>query len=484
MTHLTSFFALSVLFALVGGCVGEITDGSIPGARPPLDVPVDPVLDDLEQEWLDELSDAEDFQPDSEAWGRAEEAGLEGDAGEVVPDATSAATPEQLAFKTGRRLGVYFVDGTAQTRPREGYMGTTVWESYKDADATRRAIGGTVTMARYFGNTTTAFGCRGCEGLYQSILAHMCQDLRNGTIDDIAVVGYSRGSAMGTGAAMAAQFCSGVPSRHRLVWVGALDNVRTHLHDNYSHRGVIRTPNVVVDHIYKSPSYQGVGWPGGYFTSHHFSAGAPGVQIRNRPVAGHLQGSWNGVVLGVDHNLFAFPWIHPAMSALLRASGNAFAQNHGYSPIFRGGAPDVACADGVITRFGGHSDRDFDNAQVGRVYGRTDARLSTYSGHRNLTSNCRQSGNESIYVFTATEDGTYEFSTESDRANGETQFDTVLSFRSSCGGPELACNDDVNGTLQSRLSRTMSEGETILVRVAGYGSGRGGRFILTVRRSR
>lgn len=76
------------------------------------------------------------------------------------------------------------------------------------------------------------------------------------------------------------------------------------------------------------------------------------------------------------------------------------------------------------------------------------------------------------YTFTAPEAASYTFSTVSFDPY-YASWDTVLSLHSGCpvGGDsrELSCSDDAQGTLQSSLSWVLAEGETVWVRVAGYG---------------
>lgn len=58
-------------------------------------------------------------------------------------------------------------------------------------------------------------------------------------------------------------------------------------------------------------------------------------------------------------------------------------------------------------------------------------------------------------------------------------FDTVLAVLSSCGGPELICNDDSNGTLQSTVTITLTAGTYYWIVVDGY-NGQSGAFTLTM----
>ncbi len=58
--------------------------------------------------------------------------------------------------------------------------------------------------------------------------------------------------------------------------------------------------------------------------------------------------------------------------------------------------------------------------------------------------------------------------------------DTTLSVFASCGGTELACNDDLDlGQFRSLLSITLMAGQTVLIRVSGY-AGSTGTFTLRV----
>lgn len=57
-------------------------------------------------------------------------------------------------------------------------------------------------------------------------------------------------------------------------------------------------------------------------------------------------------------------------------------------------------------------------------------------------------------------------------------FDTTLAVFDSCGGIELACNDNYCG-LQSELTLDMTAGQTYLIRVAGY-DGQTGDYTLTI----
>ncbi|HEX2253322.1 MAG TPA: carboxypeptidase-like regulatory domain-containing protein [Thermoanaerobaculia bacterium] len=80
------------------------------------------------------------------------------------------------------------------------------------------------------------------------------------------------------------------------------------------------------------------------------------------------------------------------------------------------------------------------------------------------------------FRYTAASAGLFSFDTFG------SSIDTVLSVTDGCvaDGPvtELACNDDADGTLQSRISLSLAAGQEVWVRVSGYG-GRTGAFLLT-----
>jgi len=62
-------------------------------------------------------------------------------------------------------------------------------------------------------------------------------------------------------------------------------------------------------------------------------------------------------------------------------------------------------------------------------------------------------------------------------------YDTVLAAYtgSSVPGTELACNDDSDGTLQSRIEFSVARGQSYLIQVSDYGSPGGGTLVLNVR---
>jgi hypothetical protein len=70
------------------------------------------------------------------------------------------------------------------------------------------------------------------------------------------------------------------------------------------------------------------------------------------------------------------------------------------------------------------------------------------------------------YVWTALVGGTYTFDTLG------SSYDTVLSLREDCVGPELECNDDTV-MLTSQVTLDMVAGQSVLIVVDGYGNSTG-----------
>jgi len=94
--------------------------------------------------------------------------------------------------------------------------------------------------------------------------------------------------------------------------------------------------------------------------------------------------------------------------------------------------------------------------------------MGNTSGGSNLyVGSCAGSGLEDSYSFTAPANGTYTFDTIG------SPYDTVLHVRDgTCGGLELACDDDAGGNLTSLLSVTLAQGQQVVVFVDSFfGSG-------------
>ncbi len=110
--------------------------------------------------------------------------------------------------------------------------------------------------------------------------------------------------------------------------------------------------------------------------------------------------------------------------------------------------------------------------------------LGTVSGNNSAattdgTASCASSGKDVWYTFTAPYAGDFKFDTCATPG-----FDSVLSLYDVCGGTELACNDDATCSfsgLRSNLQRTFADGETVVIRLAAFGSApTGGDFSLNV----
>ncbi len=121
------------------------------------------------------------------------------------------------------------------------------------------------------------------------------------------------------------------------------------------------------------------------------------------------------------------------------------------------------CADAIVTAVGGTYPGD------------------TTLGTNDATGSCGTSATSKDvwYSFQAPSDGTFTFST-----CDAVGFDTVLSFWDTCGGAELFCDDDTDFTcsfsgLRSEIRRSMTTGETVLVRLAGF-NGASGAYVLRV----
>lgn len=109
---------------------------------------------------------------------------------------------------------------------------------------------------------------------------------------------------------------------------------------------------------------------------------------------------------------------------------------------------------------------------------------STTEATNDGTASCgSSSGSPDVwYVFTAPSATSYTFDTFG------SSFDTVLSLRTECPradgrDEEIACNDDADGTLQSKLTRAMAAGESVWIRMSGFG-GAAGAYSLHVTEGR
>ncbi len=81
---------------------------------------------------------------------------------------------------------------------------------------------------------------------------------------------------------------------------------------------------------------------------------------------------------------------------------------------------------------------------------------------------------EAVYEWTPAQTGLAEITT----CGGTTNFDTVLYVQSTCGGSQIACNDDSCG-LASRIVLSVTAGQTYTIVVDGYNGG-SGNYTLSV----
>jgi antitoxin (DNA-binding transcriptional repressor) of toxin-antitoxin stability system len=99
----------------------------------------------------------------------------------------------------------------------------------------------------------------------------------------------------------------------------------------------------------------------------------------------------------------------------------------------------------------------------------TTASIDTTASPDSVTLSCGDTGSvDTALTFTAPATDYYQFSTAG------SSFDTVLGLLSSCGGTELACNQNVSEqSSQSELVRKVERGEQVLVVVDGFAGARG-----------
>jgi hypothetical protein len=94
------------------------------------------------------------------------------------------------------------------------------------------------------------------------------------------------------------------------------------------------------------------------------------------------------------------------------------------------------------------------------------------------SAGCAPSSRDVWYDFTADSlGGNYTFDTD-----GSAQANTVLSLLSTCGGPEIACDDDGGTDFRARLTHPLLPNQQVKVRVATWGVVPGGHFLLSVTR--
>jgi hypothetical protein len=99
----------------------------------------------------------------------------------------------------------------------------------------------------------------------------------------------------------------------------------------------------------------------------------------------------------------------------------------------------------------------------------TTASVDTTASPDSVTLSCGDTGSvDTTLAFTAPATDYYVFSTAG------SAFDTVLGLLASCGGDELACNQNVSAqSAQSELVRKIERGQQVLVVVDGFAGARG-----------
>ncbi len=99
---------------------------------------------------------------------------------------------------------------------------------------------------------------------------------------------------------------------------------------------------------------------------------------------------------------------------------------------------------------------------------------NTFSATGISNSNCSDSDILDVWhIYTPKQSGQTTFSLMG------SSFDTTLAIYDQCGGTELACNDDTNGTRQSEINMNVDANTPYLLRIAGYGYKKG-YYLLTI----
>ena len=99
------------------------------------------------------------------------------------------------------------------------------------------------------------------------------------------------------------------------------------------------------------------------------------------------------------------------------------------------------------------------------------------AGDNDVAATCgsTNTGGDFAVVYTAGDDGLYTFGTD----NETRDYDTAIYARDACGGTELACNDDTDGSLGSAIELELLADETVVIYVTGFSSACG-EFALDV----
>jgi hypothetical protein len=143
-------------------------------------------------------------------------------------------------------------------------------------------------------------------------------------------------------------------------------------------------------------------------------------------------------------------------------------------PDLADNCPQLANADQADLDGDGLGDACCTQADLGSALGVSVQAGSTFGSGDDLSPSCAYSAAEDrAFRWTAPASDTFTFDTFG------SAFDTILHVRDvSCGGPELACNDDT-GSLQSQVVLSLAAGQQVVVAVDGYAEA-SGAFVLNI----
>ncbi|MBX9736820.1 MAG: hypothetical protein K2X32_07830, partial [Phycisphaerales bacterium] len=212
------------------------------------------------------------------------------------------------------------------------------------------------------------------------------------------------------------------------------------------------------------------------FTVAATSTGPTTFQWQSGPSA---TGPWGNVVDGPNPGFGTFSG---ATSASLSITGLGSSLSGTFFRASIGGGcgadePSTAVALTVIT---GCPANDSCLGALPAIVGTTTGDNANASSSGDPIPSCQLSSNKGVwYTFTApAAGGTFIIDTE-----GSAQTDTVLTVFASCGGAELACDDDGGTTpaLSSRLIITLAPNQSVRIQVSSFGAApAGGGFNLNI----
>jgi hypothetical protein len=107
------------------------------------------------------------------------------------------------------------------------------------------------------------------------------------------------------------------------------------------------------------------------------------------------------------------------------------------------------------------------DADLGSATGQLVASTTLFADTSIRPEACVSSGADQLYTWTAPERGTWRLD------NHGTDFDAVLSVHRLCDPEALVCADNLQGGTEE-IDLTLDAGETVVLRVAGYGLDRSG----------